>query len=124
MSLSNLIKNEQGNISLLVTLISFGVLLVMTVLGVFVNGFLTSSQLNNSADRIALGAATNLISKPENVCDVAMELAANNEVELQFCEVTDDEVLLRVRSDKQIQSWLDRWQQIGMARAGIDYVFD
>lgn len=124
MSLSNLIKNEQGNISLLVTLISFGVLLVMTVLGVFVNGFLTSSQLNNAADRIALGAATNLISKPENVCDVAMELAANNEVELQFCEVTDDEVLLRVRSDKQIQSWLDRWQQIGMARAGIDYVFD
>lgn len=124
MSLSNLVKNDQGSISILVVVIIFATLIVLTFIGTLVNGFTVANRLNNAADRIALGAATNLISNPEIVCDTALDLAIRNEVELQFCEINDDEVVLRVTAGEKIQSWLDRWQQIGMARAGIDYAFD
>jgi secretion/DNA translocation related TadE-like protein len=124
MSLSNLVKNDQGSISILVVVIIFVTLIVLTFIGTLVNGFTVANRLNNAADRIALGAATNLISNPEIVCDTASDLAIRNEVELQFCEINDDEVVLRVTAGEKIQSWLDRWQQIGMARAGIDYAFD
>ena len=124
MSLSNLVKNDQGSISILVVVIIFATLIVLTFIGTLVNGFTVANRLNNAADRIALGAATNLISNPEIVCDTASDLAIRNEVELQFCEINDYEVVLRVTAGEKIQSWLDRWQQIGMARAGIDYAFD
>lgn len=124
MSLSNLVKNDQGSLSILVVVIIFATLIVLTFLGTLVNVFTVANRLNNAADRIALGAATNLISNPEIVCDTASDLAIRNEVELQFCEINDDEVVLRVTAGEKIQSWLDRWQQIGMARAGIDYAFD
>lgn len=124
MSLSNLVKNDQGSISILVVVIIFATLIVLTFIGTLVNGFTVANRLNNAADRIALGAATNLISNPEIVCDTASDLAIRNEVELQFCEINDDEVVLRVTAGEKIQSWLDRWQQIGMARAGIDYALD
>ena len=124
MSLSNLVKNDQGIISILVVVIIFATLIVLTFIGTLVNGFTVANRLNNAADRIALGAATNLISNPEIVCDTALDLAIRNDVKLQFCEINDDEVVLRVTAGEKIQSWLDRWQQIGMARAGIDYAFD
>ena len=124
MSLSNLVKNDQGSISILVVVIISVTLIVLTFIGTLVNGFTVANRLNNAADRIALGAATNLISNPEIVCDTASDLAIRNEVELQFCEINDDEVVLRVTAGEKIQSWLDHWQQIGMARAGIDYAFD
>ncbi len=124
MSLSNLVKNDQGSISILVVVIIFATLIVLTFIGTLVNGFTVANGLNNAADRIALGAATNLISNPEIVCDTALDLAIRNDVKLQFCEINDDEVVLRVTAGEKIQSWLDRWQQIGMARAGIDYAFD
>ena len=124
MSLSNLVKNDQGSISILVVVIIFVTLIVLTFIGTLVNGFTVANRLNNAADRIALGAATNLISNPEIVCDTALDLAIRNDVKLQFCEINDDEVVLRVTAGEKIQSWLDRWQQIGMARAGIDYAFD
>jgi secretion/DNA translocation related TadE-like protein len=124
MSLSNLVKNDQGSISILVVVIIFATLIVLTFIGTLVNGFTVANRLNNAADRIALGAATNLISNPEIVCDTALDLAIRNDVKLQFCEINDDEVVLRVTAGEKIQSWLDRWQQIGMARAGIDYAFD
>ena len=124
MSLSNLVKNDQGSISILVVVIIFATLIFLTFIGTLVNGFTVANRLNNAADRIALGAATNLISNPEIVCDTALDLAIRNDVKLQFCEINDDEVVLRVTAGEKIQSWLDRWQQIGMARAGIDYAFD
>lgn len=124
MSLSNFVKNDQGSISILVVVIIFATLIVLTFIGTLVNSFSVANRLNNAADRIALGAATNLISNPEIVCDTALDLAIRNDVKLQFCEINDDEVVLRVAADEKIQSWFDRWQQIGMARAGIDYAFD
>lgn len=124
MLLSNLLKNDRGSISVLITSISFVTLIIISFVGILISGFTMANRLNNVAERVALGAATQLISNPENACNVAANLAVSNEVELQLCEINDDEVLIRVRSSQQIQSWLDRWKQIGMARAGIDYVFD
>ena len=124
MSWNNLVKDDQGSISILVIGIILATLIILAFVGSFINGLTVANKLNNAADRIALGAATNLISNPEIVCDVASDLALRNEVELQYCEINDDEVLLRVRSNEKIQKWLDCWQQIGMARAGIDYAFE
>lgn len=124
MSWNNLVKDDQGSISILVIGIILATLIFLAFVGTLINGLTVANRLNNAADRIALGAATNLISNPEIVCDVALDLAFKNEVELQSCEVNGDEVLLKVTSDEKIQSWLDRWKQIGMARAGIEYAFD
>ena len=116
-------KNEDGAISILVVALSLGTLCMVTFGGFFINGILTAQKLNNAADRVALGAATKLISNLDEVCEIAFDLALSNKVILQSCELKNDSVVIRVISDEAIQPWLDRWPKIGMARAGIDYAF-
>lgn len=116
-------KNDKGSVSILIITLSLIMLTLMPVIGFVSEGWSTANRLNNAADRIALGAATNLITNPEVACDAAMQLATANSVELYSCEVSDSEVLIKVKTIQKIQSWLDRWPRIGMARAGIDYVF-
>ncbi len=114
-------NNENGTISALVVALSLGMLCMVTFGGFFVNGIMTAQKLNNAADRIALGAATKLISNLDEVCEIAFDLALSNKVILHSCELKNDSVVIRVISDEAIQPWLDRWPKIGMARAGIDY---
>ncbi len=114
-------KNEDGAISILVVALSLGTLCMVTFGGFFINGILTAQKLNNAADRVALGAATKLISNLDEVCEIAFDLALSNKVILQSCELKNDSVVIRVISNEAIQPWLDRWPKIGMARAGIDY---
>lgn len=117
-------KNDEGGVTVLVAAMILGLLSLLGTIGFAINLLITANQLNNSADRIALAAATQLITNTQNACSSAKLVSDSNRVSLVACEVNDDEVLVRVRSNSQFQSWLDRWPRIGMARAGIDYVFD
>lgn len=117
-------SNDEGGITVLVVAALLILLSLFSAISFVINGFSTAQRLNNSADRVALAAATKLFNQPNNVCAVANELAERNEVQLDSCEVKDDEVTVRVTSVKDIQKWLDRWRTIGMARAGIDYAYD
>jgi secretion/DNA translocation related TadE-like protein len=118
------LNNESGGISILMLSLSLAALSLFSFIGFALNVFLLAIQINNVADRVALGAATNLISAPDNTCAAAANIASANNSELVICEVLDDEVTIKVRSDSQFQNWLDNWSHAGMARAGIDYIFD
>lgn len=119
-----ILTNEEGGITVIVISLCIALLSCISLLGFAVNRLITANRLNNSADRVALGAATQLVSSPENSCAIAGQLALNNQVELVQCQVNDDEVMIKVATDSLIQSWLDIWWQIGQARAGVDYIYD
>lgn len=116
--------DDDGGITLIVLTLCVALLSFTSLIGFGINGLITSNRLNNTADRVALGAATQLVSNPENTCILAKELATTNEVELLECLVKDDEVTIRVGSKSEIQQWLSKWQKIGWARAGVDYIYD
>ena len=118
------IKNDEGGVTVLVAAMILGLLSVLGTIGFATNLLITANHLNNSADRIALAAATQLITNTQNACSSAQSIADSAHLTLVTCEVDDDEVVVRVRSNSEFQNWLDRWPRIGMARAGIDYVFD
>ena len=118
------LNNESGGISILMLSLSLATLSLISLVGFGVKMYLLSNQINNVADRVALGAATNLISAPDDTCVVAEQIATANNSKLVTCEVLDDELTIKVRSDSQFQTWLDYWPHVGMARAGIDYIFD
>ena len=118
------IKNDSGGITVLVLVAILAVLTLLPFAGLAVNGYLMANQLNQTADRVALAAARQLIDNPESACLVGSELAQSNGVELVICETEDDEVTIKVKADSVIQNWLDRWPNVGMARAGIDYLSD
>ncbi len=118
------IKNEQGSISILVLAVSLKALVLISLIGTAVSLVIKGNQLNNAADRIALGAATYLIGNPELVCESAAMLASGNSVLLEKCEVQDDEVTVKVSSTDANSYWFGQLPRIGVARAGIDYVFD
>jgi secretion/DNA translocation related TadE-like protein len=118
------LNNDSGGISILMLSLSLAALSLFSFIGFALNVFLLANQINNVADRVALGAATNLISAPDDTCVVAEQIATANNSKLVTCEVLDDELTIKVRSDSQFQTWLDYWPHVGMARAGIDYIFD
>ena len=118
------IKNDEGGVTVLVAALILGLLSVLATIGFAINLLITVNHLNNSADRIALAAATQLITNTKNACSSAQSIADSNHLSLVTCEVNDDEVVVQIRSNSEFQSWLDRWPRIGMARAGIDFVFD
>ena len=116
------IKNDSGAITVLVLVAITALLTLLSFAGFAVNGYLAANQLNQAADRIALAAARQLIDNPELACTKGSEMAQSNGVELVICETEDDELTIKVKSDSAIQNWLDRWPNVGMARAGIDYL--
>jgi secretion/DNA translocation related TadE-like protein len=117
-------KNDDGGITLLVIVAMLVLLTLVSFGGFVVNGFMLASKLNNSADRVALAAARHLIDDPDISCQIAAQLAEANEVNLITCEVLDDEVTVKVNSQSAMQNWLDNWENIGLARAGIDYLYE
>ena len=118
------INDDSGGIAILVVAFCLGLLALVSAIGVGINAFALANKLNQTADRVALGAAINLISNPENTCREALKLAELNSVLLNLCEIEDDVVTVKVRSASELQRWLNKWPSIGMARAGIDFEFD
>ena len=118
------IKNDDGGVTVLVAAMILGLLSLLGTIGFAINLLITANNLNNSADRIALAAATQLITNTQNACSSAQSIADSDHLSLVSCEINDDEVVVQIRSNSEFQSWLNRWPRIGMARAGIDYVFD
>lgn len=117
-------KNDDGGITVLVIAGALTLLMLMSFAGFAINGFLTANRLNQAADRVALAAARQLVDNPESACKVGKELATSNRVNLTLCDVQDDEVTIQVKEDSAMQYWIDRWPNIGSARAGLDYLFD
>lgn len=118
------IKNDSGGITVLVLVAILALLTFLSFAGFVVNSYLTANRLNQAADRVALAAARQLIDNPDSACIEGSEIAQSNGVELVICETEDDELTIKVKSDSAIQNWLDRWPNIGMARAGIDYQYE
>ena len=114
-------KNDVGGVSLLVIFASFALLSLMPILGLLFQVLSAASQLNQSADRVALAAAHYLISDPNQACSIGEEIALANAVTLVDCLINDDVVTVKVKSDQEIQFWLEKWNSFGTSRAGIDY---
>ncbi len=110
------IKNEQGSISILVLAVSLKALVLISLIGTAVSLVIKGNQLNNAADRIALGAANYLIGNPELVCESAAMLASGNSVLLEKCEVQDDEVTVKVSSTDASSHWLGQPLFLAIAR--------
>lgn len=117
-------KNDQGSISLLILTISLGLLTLAYSIGFGLSIFNSATKLNNAADRVALAAATTLITNVDLACLTADEMAQKNNVQLITCKVEEDSVTVRVASTERGQFLFDNWNRIGVSRAGIDFAYE
>jgi hypothetical protein len=73
-----LLRNESGQISVLVLVISFALLLGTCLLGAFAQVMVTQQRLNSKAESIALAGAQELEFNLAQACDVARAFAITN----------------------------------------------
>jgi len=88
--------DEQGGISLLMLTVVLLTFLISTPLLFLGSAFCRQVSLSNSADLVAIGAATQFLSDQPKPCDVAKRLANQNYVELLECQVQELSVLVKV----------------------------
>ncbi len=117
-------KCDEGGVAVLAVALALALLSFISAATLAINFFTEANHLNNAADRVALAAGTLLVSEPQNACNKADEIAKLNNLNLGFCELNDDTVVLKVNSNNKYSAWLNRWPKIGMSRAGINYGFD
>lgn len=118
------LRNDQGNISILVLIGIMGLLSFLFGAGFLIQTAISAHKLNNTADLAALAAAKTLISQPDQACVIAADIATENKSVLSNCEVNDDEVNIRVSAKPKLPFWLQKWSSIGRSRAGIDYSYE
>lgn len=73
-----LVKNESGQISILVLAISISLLMLSCVIGIFGEVLIAQQRLNSKADAIALAGAQELEFNQEQACSVAKEFSSAN----------------------------------------------
>lgn len=117
-------SSDEGGIALLAIALALALLSFVSAASLAINLFMEAIKINNAADRVALAAGTLLVSEPQNACPKANKIATLNNVNLEFCELNDDTLVVKVNSNNKYATWLGRWPKIGMSRAGIDYAFD
>lgn len=88
--------DEQGGISLLMLTVIVLTFLISTPLLFLGGAFCRQVSLSNSADLVAISAATQFLADQPKPCEVAKKIANQNYVELVECQVQDLSVAVKV----------------------------
>lgn len=88
--------DDQGGISLLLLTVVIITFLISTPLLFLGGAFCKQVSLSNSADLVAIGAATQFLADQPKPCEVAKKIAKQNYVELVECQDQDLSVAVKV----------------------------
>lgn len=105
---SRVVRNESGQISILVLVISLALLAATCLIGAIAQVVVAQQRLNTKADSIALAGAQELEFNQAQACDVAREFSTTNYGLIVDC-ILEPESIGIVISEPNLNPWLSNF---------------